>query len=138
MSNPYQSPETKWEPQPPGAVPERSLQQFCAWYFGAFIVCAGLFSLSRYVSQVDLLEIPLATLLFPWAAVLDPHDGMVNDRNMFLYGVGWWALMGAVAWAGRKYAPPLLVAFTLEFAAVVGAIGYTLFVHLTAVPAACC
>lgn len=94
MRNPYESPKNGGKKPPLDAAslhPVRDLPRFFAWYFGAFIVATLLWHLSAFVKRVDFLEVPMASVCFPIAGFLDPHDGMVNDRNTVIYGAAFWA-----------------------------------------------
>ena len=105
MQNPHESPTTadkKPPPDAPSVHAARDLPRFFACYFGAFILATLLWHLSAFTRRFDFLELPMAALYFPLAGFIDPHDGMVNDRDTFFYAIAFWGAVSekvpAVGW----------------------------------------
>jgi len=141
MANPYESPKTVSQPERPPRD-ERPMQSrkadlhvFFAWYFGAFVIAQLLWYLSDFVARFDLLEIPMATPLFPLASFFDPHDGMLNNRFVFFYALVFWGALIPISFrlAGKRL-HPLIPALAIVLIASLASIGYVFFVALGSGP----
>jgi len=59
----------------------------CMW---GFVFAEILWHLSRFVRRYDWLEIPMIVPYAPIAAILDPHDAMMNNGGIFFIALGNW------------------------------------------------
>ena len=62
----------------------------CVW---GFVIAETLWHLSAYVRNYDILEIPLVVPYAPLAAILDPHDAMIPDKNIFFFALANWLVI---------------------------------------------
>jgi hypothetical protein len=136
MTNPYESPKavSRSERAPreegPTEASNADLHVFFARYFGAFIAAQLLWHLSAFVRAFDLLEIPMATPLFPLASFLDPYDSMVNQHSaVFFCGLLFWGALIPVSLrlAGKRL-NPLIPAMAILLLTSLASVGYVLLV----------
>jgi hypothetical protein len=97
----------------------------------AFIGSQSLWFCSQYVRRYDVLEIPMVIFYLPLAPFLDPHDGMVNSRDIFPYALAYWVGLFLVALpASRRRINPAIPGLTILFLTSAVAIGYWIsFAH---------
>ena len=85
----------------------------CVW---GFVIAETLWHLSAYVRNYDILEIPLVVPYAPLAAILDPHDAMIPDKNIFFFALANWLvifLIGAAVSVWRRVGTRLTGSATL-------------------------
>ncbi len=97
----------------------------------SFVAAQLLWYCSRFVRRYDVLEIAFAILFFPVAPCFDPYNGMVNSRQVFVYGLIYWVCLYFVALAAsrRKVNPALPAAGILVLTCVASVIYSVFFVY---------
>jgi hypothetical protein len=138
MQNPHESPKTadkKPPPDAPSVHAARDLPRFFACYFGAFILATLLWHLSAFTRRFDFLELPMAALCFPLAGFIDPHDGMVNDRDTFFFAIAFWgAVIPLALCLTPKRISPLLTALAIIVICSSASVAYVILRALTSGP----
>jgi hypothetical protein len=106
--------------------PYRGLKSWSLTWAIAFIVGQLLWFSSRFVRQWDVLEIPMTVVFFPIAMFIDPYNGMVNDRNVFFYALGYWLVLYFVALGlSRKRMNPAIPGLLLLLLPGIASVIYT-------------
>lgn len=91
--------------------PYRGIKDWVASCSVMFIAAQLLWYLSRQVSHIDILELPMVAPFFPFAALIDPHDGMVNSRDVFPLALSYWVgLFLFSLWLSRREINPAVPA----------------------------
>lgn len=79
-----------------------------------FIVAQMFWYLSSFVRRYDLLEIPMVILFFPPAPLIDPHNGLLRDDNLYLYALIYWASVFFLSWVlSRRKINPVIPAIAI-------------------------
>ncbi len=94
----------------------------------AFIAAQLLWYCSKFVRRYDILEVPMALPFFPLAPFFDPHNGMVNNRDTFVYALAYWISLYLVALGiARKKVNPAIPATVVLILSCVASVVYSVF-----------
>lgn len=112
--------EKKW--------PYRGVTNWVAVCSVAFIVSQLMWHCSRYIRNIDLLEIPMALYFFPLAPLFEPHDGMIHNESIFLYALAYWVALFVISLLlSRRRMNPIIPAIVILALSAIVSVSYSIF-----------